>query len=194
MATRFGDANQNGNEEAYNQEDQLTGRPSKRRSMKSNPNGPTTPHHGFVFKAFTRDSLASIQQRRRSTRSNSNKNAAYLDPAKQKPEPDPYLASGQQLPPALVRQLPSELVGKPIEDIDPYYEDKETFVIISRGKELTRFSATEALCMLGPFHPIRRVVLYILVHPVFNLLVILTILINCILMTIQGSETVEKTE
>lgn len=70
----------------------------------------------------------------------------------------------------------------------------KTFVIISRGKELTRFSATKALYLLGPFHPIRRVVLYILVNPVFNLLVILTILTNCILMTIQGSEMVEKTE
>lgn len=72
--------------------------------------------------------------------------------------------------------------------------NKQTFVIISRGKELTRFSAKKALYFFGPFHPIRRVVLYILVNPVFNLLVILTILINCILMTIQGSETVEKTE
>lgn len=40
-------------------------------------------------------------------------------------EPDPYLASGQQLPPALVRQMPAELIGKPIEDIDPFYADKE---------------------------------------------------------------------
>lgn len=40
-------------------------------------------------------------------------------------EPDPYLASGQQLPPAIIRHLPRKLVGKPIEDIDPYYADKE---------------------------------------------------------------------
>ena len=40
-------------------------------------------------------------------------------------EPDPFLASGQQLPPALVRQMPPELVGKPIEDIDLYYADQE---------------------------------------------------------------------
>lgn len=67
-------------------------------------------------------------------------------------------------------------------------------MIITRGKEVTRFSALKSLYILDPFHPIRRVALYILVHPIFNLLVILTILINCILMTFQGNEEVEATE
>lgn len=67
-------------------------------------------------------------------------------------------------------------------------------MIISRAKELTRFSAKKALYLLGPFHPIRRIVLCILVSSIFNLFVILTILTNCILMTIQGSEMVENTE
>lgn len=70
----------------------------------------------------------------------------------------------------------------------------KTFVIISRGKELTRFSAAKALWLFGPFHPIRRIVLYILVNPIFNLLVILTIMINCVLMTLQGSDTEERVE
>lgn len=43
-------------------------------------------------------------------------------------EPDPYLASGQQLPPAIVRHLPKKLVGTPIEDIDPYYADREVSI------------------------------------------------------------------
>lgn len=110
------------------------------------------------------------------------------------PEPDPYLASGQQLPPVLARQFPPELVGKPIEDIDPFYADCFTFVIISRGRELTRFSAGRALYLFGPFHPIRRIVLCILVNPIFNLLVMLTIVTNCILMTLKGSDQEEKTE
>lgn len=109
-------------------------------------------------------------------------------------EPDPYLASGQQLPPVLARQFPPELVGRPIEDIDPFYADCDTFVIISRGRELTRFSASKALCLFGPFHPIRRIVLCILVNPIFNLLVMLTIVTNCILMTLKGSDQEEKTE
>lgn len=67
-------------------------------------------------------------------------------------------------------------------------------MIISRGKELIRFSAKKALYLLGPFHPIRRIVLYILVSSIFNLFVILTILTNCILMTLQNSELVERTE
>ncbi|KAG9508996.1 Sodium channel protein type 10 subunit alpha, partial [Fragariocoptes setiger] len=111
-----------------------------------------------------------------------------------KPKPDPYLASGLQLPPAYQRQIPPELIGKPIEEIDRFYYDRETFVIVSKGRDIFRFSATNALWCLDPFNPIRRIALYILVHPVFSLFVILTILINCGLMTLQSTELVEKTE
>lgn len=114
MATRYGDANENGDPgSSFNQ--------TRRRLTQHY--GPTTAHHTYTFKAFTRESLANIQKRK--TSRIRKRSSAFLDPVKPKPEPDPYLASGQQLPPALVRQLPAELIGKPIEDIDPYYEDQE---------------------------------------------------------------------
>lgn len=208
MAARFGYASENGNYDDNNDnfDDQINAyqQQEKRRSTRfyqqqqyhQQQRRPTSTssnqHHQVSFKPFTPESLVNIQ--RKKAQRQKKQSTAYLDPAKPKLEPDPYLASGQQLPPALVRQLPPDLIGKPIEDIDPYYADQDTFVIISRGKELTRFSATKALYILGPFHPIRRVVLYILVNAIFNLLVILTILTNCILMTIQGNDLVEKTE
>lgn len=121
MDTRFGDAYDNGNENFYQDQE---GQPN-RRSTKFYT-APTVPHHGFVFKAFTRESLINIQRRKNSK--SKKHSLAYLDPAKPKPEPDPYLVSGLQLPLAFIRQLPPELVGKPIEDIDPYYADQEVSV------------------------------------------------------------------
>lgn len=70
----------------------------------------------------------------------------------------------------------------------------QTFVVISKGKDIFRFSATNALWLLDPFNPIRRVAIYILVHPLFSLFIITTILVNCILMIMPTTPTVESTE
>lgn len=70
----------------------------------------------------------------------------------------------------------------------------QTFVVVSKGKDIFRFSATKACYLLDPFNPIRRVAIYILVHPMFSLFIITTILTNCILMIMPSSPTVESTE
>ncbi|KAK2090110.1 hypothetical protein P7K49_031366 [Saguinus oedipus] len=41
---------------------------------------------------------------------------------------------------------------------------KTTFIVLNKGKTIFRFSATKALYMLSPFHPIRRAAVKILVH------------------------------
>ena len=41
----------------------------------------------------------------------------------------------------------------------------QTFVVLSKDKAIFRFSATNALFLLSPFNPIRRIAIYILVHP-----------------------------
>ncbi|GBM28813.1 Sodium channel protein para [Araneus ventricosus] len=48
--------------------------------------------------------------------------------------------------------------------------------------------------ILTPFNPLRRVAIYILVHPAFSFLVIVTILVNCVLMTMPTNDTIEGTE
>ncbi|GIX70902.1 sodium channel protein para [Caerostris extrusa] len=48
--------------------------------------------------------------------------------------------------------------------------------------------------ILTPFSPLRRVAIYILVHPAFSFLVIVTILVNCVLMTMPTNDTIESTE
>lgn len=119
MATaRYGYATESGNQ--FNGEFRVP----KRRSTKYST-CQAIPHHGFVFKAFTRDSLKPSNIRKQSVNKKLSTGAQLDGSTKAQLEPDPYLASGQQLPPALVRQFPSELFGKPIEDIDPYYADQQ---------------------------------------------------------------------
>ena len=69
----------------------------------------------------------------------------------------------------------------------------------NRGQRLTfygfyRFSATDALWFLSPFSPVRRVAIHILVHPMFSLIIITTILLNCLMMIMPSSEQIESTE
>jgi hypothetical protein len=75
-----------------------------------------------------------------------------------------------------------------------FFVSFQTFIVISRGKDIFRFSATDACYVLDPFNPIRRVAIYILVHPLFSFFIITTILTNCILMIMPSTPTVESTE
>lgn len=40
----------------------------------------------------------------------------------------------------------------------------QTFIVLNKGKSIFRFSATPALYLLGPFHPIRRGAIKVLIH------------------------------
>ncbi|XP_033020792.1 sodium channel protein type 5 subunit alpha isoform X2 [Lacerta agilis] len=77
---------------------------------------------------------------------------------------------------------PSELIGEPLEDIDPFYSDHKTFIVLNKGKTIFRFSATPALYILTPFHRIRRAAIKILVHSLFSMFIMCTILTNCVFM------------
>ena len=52
-------------------------------------------------------------------------------------------------------EFPLEFASTPICDIDPFYLDKKTFIVISKGGTIFRFSAEKAMFLLSPFHPIR---------------------------------------
>nr|CAD7424707.1 unnamed protein product [Timema monikensis] len=140
------------------------------------------------------------------------------------PQPDPTLEQGAPIPVRLQGGFPSELSSVPLEDIDAFYHNQRvsitciiiiiimyhaesdtyrysiririmlTFVVVSKGKDIFRFSATDAMYILDPFNPIRRVAIYILVHPLFSLFIITTILTNCIFMIMPPTPTIESTE
>uniref|UniRef100_A0A1I8HUE9 Sodium channel protein n=1 Tax=Macrostomum lignano TaxID=282301 RepID=A0A1I8HUE9_9PLAT len=83
--------------------------------------------------------------------------------------PNPKLAAGMKLPPALSDK---GWVAHFLKISTITYGDKFTFVVVSRDKTIFRFSATNALFLLSPFNPIRRAAIRILTHPAFSMLVL----------------------
>ncbi|XP_051970170.1 sodium channel protein type 4 subunit alpha-like [Xyrauchen texanus] len=143
------------------------------------PSGPDSLH------PFTRESLAGIEQRITDEEARNAKeykeDLGDVEPLKSRPD----LEAGKQLP-RIFGDIPSGLVGVPLEDIDPFYfQNKKTFIVLNKGKAIFRFSATSALYIFSPFHPIRRASIKILVHSLFSLFIMCTILTNCCFMAMS---------
>uniref|UniRef100_A0A3B3XQ63 Sodium channel protein n=1 Tax=Poecilia mexicana TaxID=48701 RepID=A0A3B3XQ63_9TELE len=141
------------------------------------------------FKRFTPDSLAAIEQRIAQEEARRKKQYQEDLGDVELPRPRPDLEAGKQLP-RIFADIPSHLVGVPLEDIDPYYfRDQRTFIVLNKGKAIFRFSATSALYMFSPFHPIRRLAIRILVHSYpslcWGLFIMCTILTNCCFMAMS---------
>lgn len=80
------------------------------------------------FRRFTPESLAAIEKRIAA-----RKEANDLPP-EEKPRPQLDLQAFQKLP-ALYGSPPPELIGEPLEDLDPYYLDhKVTSFFYGRGR------------------------------------------------------------
>ncbi|XP_072468297.1 sodium channel protein type 9 subunit alpha [Notamacropus eugenii] len=142
------------------------------------PPGPES----FVY--FTRESLALIEQRITEGKSKEPKEEK-TDEEEEGPKPSSDLEAGKQLP-FIYGDIPPGMVSEPLEDMDPYYMDKKTFIVLNKGKTIFRFSATPALYILTPFNLIRRISIKILVHSLFSMLIMCTILTNCIFMTMSN--------
>ncbi|XP_043259145.1 sodium channel protein para [Colletes gigas] len=175
---------------------------------------PAEEEERSLFRPFTRESLAAIEARiakehakqkelekKRAEneggfgRKKKKKEVRYDDEdVDEGPQPDPMFEQGAPIPVRLHNEFPPELASTPLEDIDTFYHNQRTFVVVSKGKDIFRFSATDAMWILDPFNPIRRVAIYILVHPLFSLFIITTILVNCILMIMPTTPTIESTE
>ncbi|XP_010561425.1 PREDICTED: sodium channel protein type 5 subunit alpha-like [Haliaeetus leucocephalus] len=131
------------------------------------------------FRKFTYESLAAIEKRIAAKR-NCQRNTTDQKP-KEKPRPQLDLKAFQKLP-ALYGNPPPELIGEPLEDLDPYYKDRKIFIVLNKQKIIFRFTATRALWILSPFHPIRRTAIKILVHSLFTWFIMCTIITNCVFM------------
>ncbi|XP_023283950.1 sodium channel protein type 3 subunit alpha-like, partial [Seriola lalandi dorsalis] len=137
------------------------------------------------FQRFTPDSLAAIEQRIAQEEARRKKHYQEDLGDVELPKPRPDLEAGKQLP-RIFADIPSHLVGVPLEDIDPYYfKDQRTFIVLNKGKAIFRFSATSALYIFSPFHPVRRIAIKILVHSLFSLFIMCTILTNCCFMAMS---------
>ncbi|XP_063614803.1 sodium channel protein para-like, partial [Penaeus indicus] len=98
------------------------------------------------FRPFTRDSLAAIEARVAEENAKKNelqkkkeegeggglkfgrkkKEAVYNDDDDDEgPQADPNLEQGMPVPNRLIQQFPEDLVGTPLEDIDPFYHNQK---------------------------------------------------------------------
>ncbi|XP_070813034.1 sodium channel protein type 1 subunit alpha [Pituophis catenifer annectens] len=142
------------------------------------PPGPDSFHY------FTRESLAAIEQRIAAEKAKQSKQD-HKDNDENGPKPSSDLEAGKSLP-FIYGDIPAGMVATPLEDLDPFYVNTKTFIVLNRGKAIFRFSATPALYILTPFNPLRKVAIKILVHSLFSMLIMCTILTNCVFMTLSN--------
>ncbi|XP_053115867.1 sodium channel protein type 5 subunit alpha-like isoform X3 [Hemicordylus capensis] len=147
------------------------------------------------FHRFTPESLAAIEKRIAEKIARNAKQEYREQLAdEEKPRPQLDLQACKKIP-DIYGSPPSELIGEPLEDIDPFYSDHKTFIVLNKGKTIFRFSATPALYILSPFHPVRRAAIKILVHSLFSMFIMCTILTNCVFMarSDEGMKYIEYT-
>uniref|UniRef100_A0A8P4KDV5 Sodium channel protein n=1 Tax=Dicentrarchus labrax TaxID=13489 RepID=A0A8P4KDV5_DICLA len=154
------------------------------------------------FKKFTVESLAGLELRinEEKNRKPPKQDSSYRDDDDEnKPKPNSDLEAGKSLP-YIYGDIPKGMVAIPLEDLDPYYlNSQKTFIVLNRGKTIFRFSATPALYFISPFNLVRRIAIKILIHsyPLKCMIIMCTILTNCIFMTFsdppEWSKQVEYT-
>ncbi|KFO38318.1 Sodium channel protein type 10 subunit alpha [Fukomys damarensis] len=117
------------------------------------------------FRRFTPESLAEIEKQiaaHRTEKKIRDKHREQKD-EEEKPRPQLDLKACNQLP-KFYGELPAELVGEPLEDLDPFYSTHRTFMVLNKGRTISRFSATRALWLFSPFNLLRRTAIKVSVH------------------------------
>ncbi|XP_038152899.1 sodium channel protein type 4 subunit alpha A-like [Cyprinodon tularosa] len=140
-----------------------------------------------VFRPFTQKSLAEIK-RLAEERKESTEGHDKGEPV----GPHRDLEAGKSLP-QIYGDPPPELLNTPLEDLDPFYKAQNTFVVISKGNTIYRFNAEPACYILSPFSVIRRGAIKILIHSLFSMFIMITILSNCVFMTMSNPPAWSKT-
>ncbi|XP_071395262.1 sodium channel protein type 4 subunit alpha B [Centroberyx affinis] len=147
-----------------------------------------------VFRRFTPASLEEIQRRHeveekeRERRKEKNIELAEED----LPRPASDLEAGKPLP-FIYGDPPPELLNTPLEELDPYYQSHKTFIVIGKGNTIYRFNADPACYLLSPFSVVRRASIKVLIHSLFSIFIMLTILSNCVFMTMTDPPAWSKT-
>ncbi|KAJ8264615.1 hypothetical protein GJAV_G00151310 [Gymnothorax javanicus] len=89
-----------------------------------------------VFRRFTPESLAEIERRVEENKLKEEEGEAK-DPA----EPNKDLEAGKNLP-MIYGDPPPEMLNDPLEDIDPYYQSRKTFIVITKSNTIFRYVFT----------------------------------------------------
>ncbi|XP_036420007.1 sodium channel protein type 4 subunit alpha B isoform X3 [Colossoma macropomum] len=140
-----------------------------------------------AFRRFTPESLVEIERRMAEEAAEQERRKALNIeiPEEDLPKPSIDLEAGKALP-FIYGDPPPELLNIPLEELDPYYKAKKTFIVISKGNTINRFNAEPACYILTPFSPIRRGAIRILIHSLFSMFIMVTILSNCVFMTMSN--------
>ncbi|XP_029005834.1 sodium channel, voltage gated, type VIII, alpha subunit b isoform X6 [Betta splendens] len=153
------------------------------------------------FKKFTPESLANIEKRINEEKNKKppkpRSDSSHRDTSDEnEPKPNSDLEAGKSLP-FIYGDIPDGMASTPLEDLDPFYLNQKTFIVLNKGKTIFRFSATPSLYILSPFNLLRRIAIKILIHSLFSMIIMCTILTNCIFMTFsdppEWSKQVEYT-
>uniref|UniRef100_A0A8C6MJI8 Sodium channel protein n=1 Tax=Nothobranchius furzeri TaxID=105023 RepID=A0A8C6MJI8_NOTFU len=120
-----------------------------------------------VFRHFTPASLEEISKR-------------HEIAEEDLPKPANDLEAGKRLP-FIFGDPPPEFLNTAVEELDPFYQSQKTFIVLGKGNVIYRFNAEPACYLLSPFSPLR--ILFIMV----------TILTNCVFMTMSDPPAWSKT-
>uniref|UniRef100_A0A674F586 Sodium channel protein n=1 Tax=Salmo trutta TaxID=8032 RepID=A0A674F586_SALTR len=124
------------------------------------------------FRPFCRESLDAIE--RRIADENAKKSKAKPNNNDDDgPKPSSDLEAGKSLP-LIYGDIPKGLVSTPLEDLDTFYSNQKTFIVLNRGKAIFRFNATPAFS-----------VSLTTASTLFSMVIMLTILTNCAFMTLS---------
>ncbi|XP_072298967.1 sodium channel protein type 4 subunit alpha B [Eucyclogobius newberryi] len=139
-----------------------------------------------LFRPFTLQSLQKLQEKFEEEQKLAQKcqenNIEISEDDLPKPVSD--LEAGKPLPFIYGEPAP-EFLNTPLEDLDPFYQSQKTFIVLSKGNVIYRFNADPACYLLSPFSLLRRLSIRILIHSVFSLFIMMTILSNCVFMTMS---------
>ncbi|XP_077940457.1 sodium channel protein type 4 subunit alpha B [Gasterosteus aculeatus] len=139
-----------------------------------------------VFRRFTPSSLEELLKHHKlvekEQQSRKEKNIEIAEEDLPKPASD--LEAGKPLP-FIYGDPPPGLLNTPLEELDPFYKSHKTFIVLGKGNIIYRFNAESACYLLSPFNPLRTVAIRILIHSLFSLFIMVTILANCAFMTLS---------
>ncbi|XP_067217369.1 sodium channel protein 60E isoform X2 [Linepithema humile] len=136
-----------------------------------------------TVKPFTRESLDRLE----------NKTVQLVREYGFQPKRKMSVEDGAVLPHKF-EPFPSDLYGRPLEEIDNFIYD-ETFCVVSkrfRKNYIHRFTATNSWFIFSPWNPIRRCCIFLSTNQYFDYVVMATILLNCVFLAM--TETVEEAE
>uniref|UniRef100_A0AAQ6IC60 Sodium channel protein n=1 Tax=Anabas testudineus TaxID=64144 RepID=A0AAQ6IC60_ANATE len=128
------------------------------------------------FRPFSRESLRAIEGRI------AEENAKKPKAGKRKRNdgnilrPSRDLEAGKSLP-LMYGDIPTGLVSTPLEDLDSYYANQKTFIVLNKRKFIFRFNAAPALYLL--------ITSLTNACKLFNVVIMCTILTNCAFMTLN---------